>query len=111
MTALLRDPPVPIDHGPYRDTALLADHIDLDWFGIKPDAGDESPTSRYWYYWQGDAQAIVRETMIRTIEVALGLDHGEAGRDAGRPHAVHGWTGPAWRTAVASAVAQGFPGR
>ena len=84
VTALLRDPPVPIEHGPYRDTALLADHIDRDWFGIKPDAGGDGPTSRYWYYWQGDAQAIVRETMIRTIEVALGLDHGETGRDAGR---------------------------
>jgi hypothetical protein len=82
VTALLRDPPVPIAHGPYRDTAGLADHIDSDWFGIKPDGADANPTSRYWYYWRGDAQAIVRETMIRAIEVALGLDHGESARTA-----------------------------
>jgi hypothetical protein len=83
VTALLRDPPVPIAHGPYKDTALLAEHIDRDWFGIKPDSGasgDHSAISRYWYYWRGDAQAIVRETMIRAIEVALGLHHGQAAR-------------------------------
>jgi hypothetical protein len=77
VTALLRDPPVPIKGGPYPDTAQLADHIDRDWFGIKPNT-DDTPTSRYWSYWQGDAQGIVRETIARAIEVALGLDHGAA---------------------------------
>jgi hypothetical protein len=82
VTALLRDPPVPIKSGPYHDTAALADHIDGDWLGIKPAHGDADPTSHYWYYWRGDAQAIVRETLIRAIEVALGLDHGDAAREA-----------------------------
>jgi hypothetical protein len=84
VTALLRDPPVPIPHGPYHNTAQLADHIDTDWFGIEPGPGDGPPTSRYWYYWRGDAQAIVRETIIRAIEIALGLDHGEVERNASR---------------------------
>jgi hypothetical protein len=75
VTELLRDPPVKIEAGPYSDTARLADHIDRDWFGMTDDS--TSGTSRYWSYWRGDAQGIVRETIVRAIEVALGLDHGE----------------------------------
>jgi hypothetical protein len=82
VTALLREWPVPINGGPYHNTAALADHIDTDWLGIKPGDGDGNSTSHYWYYWRGDAQGIVRETLIRAIEVALGLDHGETARDA-----------------------------
>jgi hypothetical protein len=77
VTALLRDPPVTINGGPYANTASLADHIDRDWFGIRPDSEGTSGTSRYWAYWRGDAQGIVRETIVRAIEVALGLDHDE----------------------------------
>lgn len=76
VTALLRDPAVGIDGGPYADTARLADHIDRDWFGIKPGAPNDDGTSHYWSYWRGDAQGIVRETIVRAIEVALGVDHG-----------------------------------
>jgi hypothetical protein len=88
VTALLRDPPVRISGGPYPDTALLADHIDRDWFGIEPGSDGATPVSRYWAYWRGDAQGIVRETMIRAIEVALGLDHGELPPATDRRH----WT-------------------
>jgi hypothetical protein len=83
VTALLRDPPVPIKGGPYADTARLAEHIDRDWFGIT-DGSDSPAVSRYWSYWRGDAQGIVRETLARAIEVALGLDHGEPATDANR---------------------------
>jgi hypothetical protein len=77
LTQVLRDPPVPIQRGPYKDTALLADHIDRDWLGIRSHGEEETATARYWPYWRGDAQAIVRETLIRAIEVALGVDHGQ----------------------------------
>ena len=78
VTALLREPAVTIHGGPYADTGRLADHIDRDWFGIKPGAPDDDGTSRYWSYWRGDAQGIVRETIVRAIELALGIDHGAA---------------------------------
>jgi hypothetical protein len=81
VTALLRDAPSRIEGGRYRDTAKLADHIDHDWFGLKPDS-DATPTSRYWAYWRGDAEDIVRETIGRAIEVALGLQHDETAPDA-----------------------------
>src|ERR1700728_1979584 len=41
VSALLREPAVRIHGGPYADTALLADHIDRDWFGITPGAPDD----------------------------------------------------------------------
>jgi hypothetical protein len=78
VTDLLRDPPVPINGGPYPDTGALADHIDRDWFGITADGPEHDATSRYWTYWRGDAEGIVRETVVRALEVALGLDHDEA---------------------------------
>jgi hypothetical protein len=86
VTAIMRDPPIKIDGGPYANTALLADHIDRDWFGIKPDGDGTSGTSRYWGYWRGDAQGIIRETMVRAIEVALGLEHGEDDAGTDRRH-------------------------
>jgi hypothetical protein len=84
VTAILRDSPVKIDGGLHETTAQLADHIDHDWFGIRPDSDGSRGTSRYWSYWRGDAQSIVRETMVRAIEVALGLDHREAAPDVRR---------------------------
>jgi hypothetical protein len=82
VTALLRDFVVPIQGGPYADTSKLADHIDHDWFGIRPDSPDHEGISRYWEYWEGDAQGIVRETLVRALEVALGLDHDEVAEGA-----------------------------
>lgn len=77
VTDLLRSAPADIPEGPYPTTAALADHIDRDWFGIKPDGPESDGTSRYWSCWEGDAQGIVRETMVRALEIALGLDHDE----------------------------------
>jgi hypothetical protein len=84
VTALLRDLVVPIDGGPYPDTSRLADHIDHDWFGIPPGGAGAEGTSRYWDYWEGDAQGIARETLVRALEVALGLEHEEAAAGATR---------------------------
>src|SRR5580693_6032643 len=84
VTDILRNPSIDIPgRHHHQTTAALADHIDKDWFGIKP-GSQSDPTSRYWSYWEGDAQGIVRETIVRAIEIALGLDHGAAAPDGDR---------------------------
>lgn len=35
------------------------------------------PSTGFWYQYHGDVEGIVRETLIRAIEVSLGLDHDE----------------------------------
>ena len=59
--------------------ALLKQHINRDWFGLSDD-GSSSITpadgcTGAWQGWRGDAEGIVREALIRGIEVSLGLDH------------------------------------
>jgi len=36
------------------------------------------PTTGFWAQYFGNVEAILRETLVRAIEVSLGLDHGEA---------------------------------
>jgi hypothetical protein len=98
VTDLLREFPTPIEGGRYRDTAALADHIDEDWFALAPsssgrETADQGPADvhRYWYHWRGNAEGVVRETLIRAIEVALGLDHGQQVPDPGRDEAGRHW--------------------
>lgn len=70
-----------------------ARHLNEDWFGMSWDAQQQKwhrqpppscppppppPTTGFWQNWYGDAEAIFRETMIRAIEVSLGVDHGHA---------------------------------
>lgn len=64
-------------------------HINKDWFGYRQgeDGGLEPPgapdlarrdtiaPTGAWKDWAGDAEGIVRETLIRAIEVSLGLSH------------------------------------
>ena len=77
VTAMLREARSDISGGPFRTTAELADHIDQHWLGLDPGSGQRGQeTSHYWAYWEGDAQSIVRETLVRAIEVALGMEHG-----------------------------------
>jgi hypothetical protein len=65
----------------------LADFMDKDWFkkpATKSKAVDEVVAnfkSEYtggelWDYWYGNSEQIVRETLIRALEVSLGVDHG-----------------------------------
>jgi hypothetical protein len=35
------------------------------------------PATGFWFQYYGDVEGIVRETLVRTIEVALGVDHDE----------------------------------
>src|SRR5262245_24111752 len=63
----------------------VIDHVAEHWFGYKrtsptspwesqPNFDPNNPRSTgWWTAWYGDAEGVVRRTMIRAIEVALGL--------------------------------------
>ena len=65
----------------------LKEHINADWFGLvsdgtgrwsPADVADRPPTAEgigAWLGWRGDAESITRETVIRAIEVSLGVAH------------------------------------
>jgi hypothetical protein len=65
----------------------LREHINADWFGLVPDGVggwqrpgelDEPASAKGvggWVGWRGDAEAVARETVIRAIEVSLGVEH------------------------------------
>jgi hypothetical protein len=69
-------PPNPVD-------ALIA-HMNKDWFGLEQTGntwGPQKPyapgrTTGFWSNWYGDAEAIVRATTARAIEVSFNVDHG-----------------------------------
>ncbi len=91
VTGLLHDFEAPIPAGPYKSTKELAAHINEDWFGLRRDPHqvtgfdnlqepfdeDHHPTTGFWQYWYGDAQGVVRAALVRAIETALGLGHGD----------------------------------
>jgi hypothetical protein len=63
----------------------LVEHMNEDWFGLHKDGktwrpqrpySAENNTTGFWRNWYGDAEAIVRETTGRAIEVSFGLEHG-----------------------------------
>lgn len=61
-------------------------HVNTHWYGLEVLAGTVHPrqpagltSTGWWNKWRGDAHGIMRETLIRALEVSLGLDHlGEA---------------------------------
>src|SRR5690349_4358061 len=65
-------------------SSLLA-HMNTDWFGLpsndaggwsaQPPFGPAHRTTGFWSNWYGDAEAIVRATTARAIEVSLGITH------------------------------------
>lgn len=61
------------------DIPDLKRHIRRDWFGLSDDGStsisEESGCTGAWQGWRGDAEGIVREALIRGIEVSLGLEH------------------------------------
>lgn len=91
VTGLLDEMEVPIPAGPYPTTKELADHINKDWFGLRPNAAAAHrfdnhqepfdpvahPSTGFWNYWYGDSQAVVRTALVRAIETALGLARDE----------------------------------
>jgi hypothetical protein len=63
----------------------VADHFATDWLGYEGSPPKRSKTAwnagapkttGWWSAWSGDAEGVLRETMIRAIEVSLGLLHG-----------------------------------
>jgi hypothetical protein len=76
-----------LDAGPYT-APQLRDHIETHWFGaVKGTSGQWSkqppfdpqhhPNTGFWQEWYGDAEGVLREGLIRALEVALGVRHGE----------------------------------
>ena len=56
--------------------------LDEDWLGIPPVAGQE--TTGYWVGYQGNVDGVLREGLIRAIEVSLGIAHGASPVDPPR---------------------------
>ena len=89
----LRDPSVPLaevggldsttlNAPPYPTTGDRVAHIEKDWFGYVVGTQQQAPfnpltnpTTGFWENYWGDVAGIVRETLTRAVEVALGLDH------------------------------------
>ena len=78
----------PLDAGPY-STTQLRDHFKQDWLGYKPDGlggwlppppfdALNSPTTGFWQAWHGDCEGVLRLTLIRALEVSLGIPHTQA---------------------------------
>jgi hypothetical protein len=70
------------DRGPGKsglDIPELKRHINRDWFGLSEDGCTstvpEHGGTGIWQGWRGDAEGIVRDALIRAIEVSLGLEH------------------------------------
>ena len=61
-------------------------HLDDDWFNTKSQPGNWG--SGWWKHWRGDADGITCETVRRSIEVALGIDHAAPSGTVGTRH----WT-------------------
>ena len=75
----------PLDAGPY-STVQLRDHFKRDWLGYTQDAAGNwlppspfhevaSPTTGFWQAWHGDCEGVLRLTLIRALEVSLGIPH------------------------------------
>lgn len=76
-----------LDAGPYT-TDQLRDHFKRDWLGYEPDGQGgwlpppkfdavRSPTTGFWQGWHGDCEGVLRLTLIRALEVSLGVPHGQ----------------------------------
>jgi hypothetical protein len=72
---------VPDPLGPTLPPISAKDHFNRDWLGHVVNGIPARPPNPHgvgwWVNWTGDPEAIIRETLIRGFEVALGLAHGE----------------------------------
>ncbi|HVN51681.1 MAG TPA: hypothetical protein VMT43_09625 [Acidimicrobiales bacterium] len=66
-------------------------HIEQDWFGYTPGGVPQAAfnpsiphRTGFWINYHGDVEGIVRETLTRALEVALGVDHGQPSSGATR---------------------------
>jgi hypothetical protein len=54
------------------ETMTAAEHLSAHWFGH---TADGSPGKAWWQGWSGDAEEIMRWTLISALEVSLGVPH------------------------------------
>ncbi len=50
-------------------------HLNQHWFG-KGAGSQNANTTGWWNGWKGDAEGVMRQTLIRALEVSLGVEHG-----------------------------------
>lgn len=96
-----------LNHPPYPNPDDRIAHVNGDWWGRQRDEasgqwGPQAPfhatknrTTGFWEHWYGDAEAVFRETMIRALSVALGIEREDADDTAQyggteRPPSMHG---------------------
>src|SRR6478752_7089331 len=83
-----------LNYGPYNTQELRRYHMNVHWFGMLPTGNVvngkaqyqhqvngtfqwvQNPTTGWWRNYFGDVEGIMRETLIRAAEIALGLEHG-----------------------------------
>jgi hypothetical protein len=69
---------------PYPTFQARCDHINEDWFGFahggnsQPPRTAGHPTTGLWKNYYGDVEGIVRLTLCRAVEAAMGIDHNQA---------------------------------
>lgn len=84
----------PLDAGPY-STDQLRHHFKRDWLGYRPDGqggwqdpppfdAQTAPTTGFWQAWHGDCEGVLRLTLIRALEVSLGVPHTHAAAASGQ---------------------------
>jgi len=58
------------------ERAALKTHFNVDWLGTDDYLSPGKQTTGWWHNWKGDPDAVLREALIRAIEVSIGLNHG-----------------------------------
>jgi hypothetical protein len=75
-----------VTSAPVQNVAIPRTGLDIrleeDWFGNPPVPGRN--TTGYWVGYRGDVEGVLREGLIRAIEVSLGIAHGEDPDDFSR---------------------------
>jgi hypothetical protein len=65
---------------PYQNAGQLKDHFNREWLGHPPPINPTTANRQtgHWQFYKGPVEAIMRETLIRAIELVLGVSHGDA---------------------------------
>lgn len=79
---------------PYRNRAELITHFETHWLGYAPlNPATNGHQTGHWQFYKGPVEKIMRETLIRALELVLGVPHG--GRDDAVNPSRH-WTIDFW---------------
>jgi hypothetical protein len=64
---------------PYKNADQLKEHFNRHWLGHPPPFNPLTAGTQtgHWQFYKGPVEAIIRETLIRAIELVLGLAHGD----------------------------------